>query len=370
MSGVGVAEPGCREITSTATTEEHPTRESGAPIIQPTGGGESASPFAVKPGEFFFSCPFGGCSCDGGSDQVPRKTREIVSSYSNSTYWNGFEFREGDIMVCSSYKTGSTWLQQLISQLLRGPDPNRSVYDDFVWVDLKLLKPEFTHAKLASIPTTTRRFLKTHLPFYTIPYSPKVSYICIGRNGRDTFLSLFHQHSNFSPEFLTGLGADGTVTFPPAEQFPWNSKDDYFKLWLENKTYFLPFFDHLHSYWKYRNCKNVFLTHFDALKNNMEVELRRVAEMLQIPVKESWMTQVLEYGSFNWMKEHHTTVMGPVSWVFRENSKYFMYKGQSKRWQTELTPEQWDMYLAALHENCTPELANWIETGHPITKSL
>ena len=48
---------------------------------------------------------------------MPVKTREMHSHHFDSTIWNDFEFRDDDIIVSTYAKAGTTWMQQIISQL-------------------------------------------------------------------------------------------------------------------------------------------------------------------------------------------------------------------------------------------------------------
>jgi aryl sulfotransferase len=50
----------------------------------------------------------------------PRKTRELHNHHFDSTIWNDFEFRDGDIVIATYAKSGTTWVQQIVSQLLFG----------------------------------------------------------------------------------------------------------------------------------------------------------------------------------------------------------------------------------------------------------
>jgi aryl sulfotransferase len=36
----------------------------------------------------------------------------------DSTRWDGFEFRDGDIVIDTWAKSGTTWTQQIVSQLI------------------------------------------------------------------------------------------------------------------------------------------------------------------------------------------------------------------------------------------------------------
>ena len=93
---------------------------------------------------------------------LPQKTRELHSHHFDSTIWNGFAFRPDDIVIATYAKSGTTWTQQIIAQLLFGGDPELSVADMSPWLDLRV------PPKAVKLPVveaqTHRRFLKTHLP--------------------------------------------------------------------------------------------------------------------------------------------------------------------------------------------------------------
>jgi len=48
----------------------------------------------------------------------PKKTRDLHNMLMDSTRWNGFEFRDGDIVIDTWAKPGTTWTQQIVSQLI------------------------------------------------------------------------------------------------------------------------------------------------------------------------------------------------------------------------------------------------------------
>ena len=48
----------------------------------------------------------------------PQKTRELHNHHFDSTVWNDFAFRQGDIVIATYAKSGTTWLQQIVGQLV------------------------------------------------------------------------------------------------------------------------------------------------------------------------------------------------------------------------------------------------------------
>lgn len=60
---------------------------------------------------------------------LPVKTRELHSHHFDSTIWNDLKFRDDDIIIATYAKSGTTWMQQIIAQLLFGGDPDLAVAD-------------------------------------------------------------------------------------------------------------------------------------------------------------------------------------------------------------------------------------------------
>ena len=117
----------------------------------------------------------------------PVKTRELHNHHFDSTIWNEFQFRDDDIVIATYAKSGTTWMQQIIAQLLFNGDPELAVAEISPWLDLRVPPKE---VKLPYVEAQThRRFLKTHLPVDALVFSPRARYLYIGRDGRDVVWS-------------------------------------------------------------------------------------------------------------------------------------------------------------------------------------
>ncbi len=122
----------------------------------------------------------------------PQKSRELCNHHLDSRIWNRFQFRQGDIIVASYPKSGTTWMQQIVGQLLTAGHefPINQVSH---WMDLRLNPLR----RLAVIEAQKhRRILKSHLPLDALVFSPKAKYLYIARDGRDVVWSLHHNHAN------------------------------------------------------------------------------------------------------------------------------------------------------------------------------
>ena len=99
----------------------------------------------------------------------PTKTREMHNHHFDSTIWNDLRFRDDDVVISTYAKSGTTWTQQIVAQLLFGPDPDLEVAEMSPWLDLRVPHKEI---KLPMVEAHThRRFLKTH----SCPWTPSPS---------------------------------------------------------------------------------------------------------------------------------------------------------------------------------------------------
>jgi aryl sulfotransferase len=65
----------------------------------------------------------------------PKKTRELRTLHIDSTIWNDFTFRDDDIIIATYGKSGTTWMQQIISQMLFAGDTDQDTQAMSPWVD-------------------------------------------------------------------------------------------------------------------------------------------------------------------------------------------------------------------------------------------
>ncbi|NJR63696.1 MAG: sulfotransferase domain-containing protein, partial [Cyanobacteria bacterium CRU_2_1] len=148
--------------------------------------------------------------------ELPKKTREFHNHHFDSTIWNDFKFRDDDIIIATYGKSGTTWTQQIVSQLLFDGTENQDVPEMSPWLDLRVPPKE---EKLAVVEAQThRRFLKTHLPVDALVFSPQAKYIYVGRDGRDIVWSLYNHHANANELWYDMLNNTPGLVGPPMKK--------------------------------------------------------------------------------------------------------------------------------------------------------
>jgi aryl sulfotransferase len=291
----------------------------------------------------------------------PRKTRELHNHHFDSTIWNDFPFRADDIVISTYAKSGTTWVQQIVSQLLFSGEAGLEVAEMSPWLDLRVPPKEI---KLPLVEAQQhRRFLKTHLPVDALVFSPKAKYLYIGRDGRDVVWSMHNHHANANAAWYEALNDSPGRVGPPIEKPPADTRE-YFLDWLARDGHpFWPFWDNIRSWWAIRDLPNVLMLHFDALKRDMPGQIRRMAEFLEIPIDERRWPAILEHCSFQYMKANATKSV-PLGGAFWDGgAQTFVHKGENGRWRETLTAEDCERYEAAALRELGPECARWLATG-------
>lgn len=292
---------------------------------------------------------------------LPAKTREIHSHHFDSTIWNDFRFRDDDIVIATYGKSGTTWLQQIVGQLLFDGAEDVPVAEMSPWLDLRVPPKE---VKLPMVEAQThRRFLKTHLPVDALVFSPNAKYVFVARDGRDVVWSLYNHHVTANDTWYAMLndtpGLVGEkIGRPDLEVVP------YFRRWLERDGYpFWPFFENIKSWWDIRDLPNVMLLHFNEMKNDLSGAMRRVAGFLDIPVDEARWPLLVEHCSFAYMKAHAAAAapLGGILW--EGGGESFINKGTNGRWRDRLSADDISAYEARALKELGPDCARWLATG-------
>lgn len=291
----------------------------------------------------------------------PVKTREMHNHHFDSTIWNDFQFRDDDIIIATYAKSGTTWMQQIVSQLIYDGTEGLEVAEMSPWLDLRVPPKE---VKLPAVEAQEhRRFIKTHLPLDALVFSPKAKYLFIGRDGRDVIWSMYNHHYNANEKWYDALNNTPGLVGPPIEK-PGDSVVEYFNEWLDKDGFpFWSFWEYMNSWWPYRNLPNVHFIHFQNLKDDLAGEIKKIAAFLDIPIHDENFDAIIKHCSFDYMKKNavKSTPLGGIFWD--GGAETFINKGVNGRWKDMLGAEDSAKYENIVVEKLGAECANWLKTG-------
>jgi len=298
---------------------------------------------------------------------LPARTRIYQSAVSDSTRWDRFRPRAGDIIVCTPVKSGTTWTQMcsalLVHQSTTFPQPLARLSR---WLE-RLRDPiEEVIASYEAQPH--RRIVKSHTPLDGLPYWPEVSYVFCGRDPRDVFLSGIDHMSNASDEtvedMMRRLGVTERVQLP-------DDPNAYFPIWLTTGA-----MDGLDdgfpmgsvmgltkTYWAHRDAPNLFFLHYADLSADLDGEMRRLARFLGARVDERLWPELVQGASFRAMRERADELApGAHFGEWRSNADFFR-SGRRGAWRDVLSADSLAQYEQVATERLGPRLKAWLEGG-------
>lgn len=307
---------------------------------------------------------------------IRQATREYRTWSLDSRRWAPFRPRADDIVIATSPKCGTTWMQQIVGSLVFGDASPRPFHTVSPWIDQRFAaSAEETYALLEA--QNHRRFIKTHLPIDGLPFYDEIRYIHVARDGRDVALSAHNHFVGNSPETLARfdrIGLEDPVVGRPYPRLP-SDPAAYFRLWLSagvipGQSDGLPtpsWFEFVAGYWAERRRPNLLLVHFADLSADLDGEMRRIAAFLDIEVDEGVWPSLVAAARFESMKAVGATIMPRVTAQLVGGAERFFNKGQTGRWRDILAAEDLALYEAKVREMFTPGLAAWAAGGMGVT---
>jgi aryl sulfotransferase len=292
---------------------------------------------------------------------MPVKTRELRNHHMDSAIWNDFAFRDDDIVIATYAKSGTTWTQQIVGQLLSGGDPSISIADRSPWVDMRIAGRDVLLPMLEA--QQGRRFLKTHLPVDALVMSPRAKYLYIARDGRDVAWSLHNHYRAFTHAAMALINDTPGRVGPPLPPAPADVRD-FWQAWFANDGQpFWSFWENVRSWWAVRHLPNVLMLHFADLKRDLPGEIARIAEFLEIEADAATLTRVVEHCSFDWMRARGDTVVPLAGAIWENGADSFLNKGTNGRWQGVLSAGECAAYEGRALAELGPKCAGWLASG-------
>ncbi|MEY2431381.1 MAG: aryl sulfotransferase [Acidimicrobiaceae bacterium] len=299
--------------------------------------------------------------------------RRYRSLLADSQRWEGFEFRDGDIVISTPSKCGTTWMQMICALLVfQDPELSGPLTKLSPWMDVQTDTIDNVRAALDA--QTHRRFIKTHTPFDGLPHDERVTYISVGRDLRDAGLSWDNHFRNMNLEVVLNarveaVGMDDIAELiPDALPDPSSELIERFWHWVDHDGRQSEGFSglkaalhHLSTFWEHRDDDNVALFHYADLKADLEREMRRLASILNIQVPEEKWPRLVTAATFDRMRDRAEQLAPQVSVDgFWNDSARFFNEGSSGQWRSLLNDDDVARYEARARSLAPPDLIDWV----------
>ena len=281
----------------------------------------------------------------------------------DSARWLGFPFQDGDIVISSRSKTGTTWVQMICALLIfQTPELPAPLAQLSPWLDHLIAPRDEVWAQLAA--QQHRRFIKTHTPLDGVPLDARATFIVTARHPLDMAVSLYHQGDNIDRARLRQLAGQPEPTEPPRPRTPlrewllrWIAGDDDPRAQPDS----LPgVMWHLSDAWARRGEPSVMLMHYDDLLADLEGQMRRLAGQLGIAVREETWPGLVRAATFEGMRDNADRLV-PTAGIFKSNAAFFR-RGTSGAAREILSGEEIAAYHDRTAQLAPPDMLAWLHS--------
>ena len=283
------------------------------------------------------------------------------SADEDSARWTGFPFRDGDIVISTRSKTGTTWVQMICALLIfQTPELPDSLGRLSPWLDFLIAPRDEVLARLAA--QEHRRFIKTHTPLDGIPLDPRATYIVTARHPLDMAVSLYHHSGNIDRARMRQLTGQPEPASPSRPRKPVR---DWLLDWINDDADPRAAMDslpgvmwHLSDAWARRSAPNVLLVHYDSLIADLDGEMRRLAARLGITVPAQSWPGLVRAATFDAMSAGADRFI-PAGGILKSSAAFFR-RGTSGAGREILTSGELAHYHARTAQLGPADLLAWL----------
>ncbi|WP_433552918.1 sulfotransferase domain-containing protein [Micromonospora zamorensis] len=293
---------------------------------------------------------------------MPTPAHRYRSDDEDSARWVGFPFRDGDIVISTRSKSGTTWMQMICALLVLGtPELPAPLNVLSPWLDWLAEPQDAVYDRLAAQPH--RRFIKTHTPLDGVPLHPRVHYVVVARHPLDMAVSLYHQAGNLDRVRLAELTGQPAPNGPPSKRLP---VEQWLPSWVDREVDPRTDLDslpgvmlHLRDAWARRHEPNVELVHYDDLLADLGGEMRRLADRWGLPVAAERWPELVEAATFGRMRERAERLAPDTLGVLRDRRAFFR-QGGSGQGRDLLDASAQARYQERVSALAPPDLLTWL----------
>ncbi|XP_067366281.1 sulfotransferase 2B1-like isoform X1 [Channa argus] len=265
---------------------------------------------------------------------VPRETHPQESL----NFAQEFSFKDDDVLAVTYPKSGTVWMQEILSLVLNGGDltPIQTIpnWDRVPWLE---------NTRLAKVVDRLKspRALVSHFPYYLMPQSlhtSKAKVIYIMRNPKDVMVSSYYFHR--MARFLEDPG-----TF-----------DEFMEKFLEGKVLFGKWTDHVKGWRLAKLGDRILYITYEEMVKDLPEALRHISDFLGRNLSEETIQKIAEHCSFKSMKANQMSNFSlvPKKYMDSEKSNFFR-KGVVGDWKNHFNTEQLARFTSVIRKELEGE---------------
>lgn len=305
---------------------------------------------------------------------TPEVTRVYQNHHLDSTRWELYTPRDKDVIVSTAYKSGTTWTQMILHNLIHGnQDPMPELGSVTPWPDAYFHPVGREDLGRWIEGLEGQRILKSHLPLDGLPYYDNVRYIIVGRDPRDVFMSLFNHYWNYTEGFYRDINDPKKLMgepFPICPEDPRELWPDWItRGWFEWEKEGYPFWSNLHhtqTYWDYKHLPNFLFLHYSNMLSDLDGAVREIAGFVRLEATDEDVERAVEATTFSNVKRSIKATRpedDSDNSMFKGGADAFFYKGTNGRWKDVLSKEDLKLYRQTTERVLSPDCLHWLETG-------
>uniref|UniRef100_A0A0N5A6K6 Sulfotransfer_1 domain-containing protein n=1 Tax=Parastrongyloides trichosuri TaxID=131310 RepID=A0A0N5A6K6_PARTI len=228
------------------------------------------------------------------------------------------KLRDDDIIVSSYPKCGSTWVRQIVLQM---------IYDNY-WdkgSPQYLMSPtiECFGSKILDMYPSPR-VMKTHLSFDDCPIGNNCKYIYVVRNPKDVIASYYNHMKNLS-----------------CYEYSDGSFNDFFNLFISSNMEWGTYFNNVSSWLSFTNKENVLFLVYEDLCKDLKENVLKIGNFLGNDIAKKYenheeVDKILKRSSIDFMKANNNRFTEDET----QKTPTFIRKGGSRDWKNYLSEEQ------------------------------
>ena len=288
----------------------------------------------------------------------------------DSSRWERFPRRAGDVVITTPSKCGTSWTQQIVGMLLRDTVELPPIGKISPWLDMQVRSEQEIFGLLEA--QTGRRFIKTHTPLDGLPGDPSVTYIAVIRHPLDVALSDRDHGANMLRLKAVKLREEAVGTYVPETDSEMGPEDpaDFLRWFIDNHEqpmgsgpYGLEdYCQQIGTYWDARREPNVHLFHYADMWRDLDGEMRRMADVLRVTIDEARWPLFVQAATLDAMRARASDTAPDAHLGLWQSPENFFRKGGSRDWETVLSRED----VAHFHDrlrHLSGDAADWVLNG-------